>query len=459
MTTQGPQIGLGPVHYQINKIAKCDEKLIDSCDTDHRCCAVVACDYCLEWEEYGEAILYGFAGTNGQGDLSGDVAGMAFLATIRRDSYEDKCELWVYLDETVVAVIPLCEELISCRDVSWETSVTLAAESYGADDITGILRWIKLEKRPLPLTNRVGECVSKFCGNCNCTCRELCVKLTGPDGDILCSTVLGEAPYVTDCDGPLWEGLLTCGYVDRDLSFTIRRDEYSGGCVFVASVDGETFEFELIQCDAIDFEFQLADGSFVSVACKECDCTEEVIVYPCECGSLDPNGYGAWGTIEESVSVCDIPIISGTSASLPVSNIAWIPGEDTCVLPVALGHLIIAFPPNCTESDPDAASKRVVFVKKGGTSETPNIDNDLVQQNDWYAVVYDLSDDVILGVFYEYDICCYNETPENPASSHFIWLKVFGVVLGSAVYTVGLYGQANADEYGNCGFVRPTPPL
>lgn len=191
---------------------------------------------------------------------------------------------------------------------------------------------------------------------------------------------------------------------------------------------------------------------------KCCTCGD--IVYPCECGSLDPNGYGAWGVLDEDCELCDscdIPIISGTAVTLPTENIAWVPEEDTCVLPVQLNHRVIAFPPFCTESDPDAASKRVVFVKKTGSSITPNINNELVSINEWYAVVYDLSEDIILGVYYDYDICCYNETPLNPASSHFIWLKVFGVELGNATYTVGLYGQANADEYGNCGFVRPTP--
>jgi hypothetical protein len=109
------------------------------------------------------------------------------------------------------------------------------------------------------------------------------------------------------------------------------------------------------------------------------------------------------------------------------------------------------------ESDPDVASKRVVFVKKGGTGITPNIDNDLVSVNEYYLVVYDNSTDDILGVYYEYDLCCQNETPENEASSHFVWLKIFGVELGGATYTLGLYSQSNADEFGNCGFIRPTP--
>lgn len=127
------------------------------------------------------------------------------------------------------------------------------------------------------------------------------------------------------------------------------------------------------------------------------------------------------------------------------------------MITLAYLHKLTAFPPDCTSTDSDVLSKRLVFVKKGGTGVTPNINNTIVQQNDWYVVVYAATTDTILGVFYDYDICCQNETPENAATSHFVWVRFPGVILGDASYTVGMYSQSNADTYGNCGYERPAP--
>jgi len=189
-----------------------------------------------------------------------------------------------------------------------------------------------------------------------------------------------------------------------------------------------------------------------------CNCNQ---VYPCECSQdEDLNGFGSFGVREGSAGPCDLEYTSSSGNGVggrPTANIAWIEAEDDCVITLAYLHKLTAFPPDCTETDSDVLSKRLVFVKKGGTGETPNIDNSLVQKNEWYVVVYAATTDTILGVFYDYSICCKNETPTNPASSHFVWVKFPGVTLGTASYTVGLYSQSNADVYGNCGFTRPMP--
>lgn len=191
------------------------------------------------------------------------------------------------------------------------------------------------------------------------------------------------------------------------------------------------------------------------------NCCCENNIYPCECANdEDLNGFGSFGVIQGTGGPCDLEYTASSgngTTGKPTANIAWIDAEDDCVITLEYLHKLTAFPPDCTSTDPDVLNKRLVFVKKGGRGTTPNIDNSIVQQNDWYVVVYAATTDTILGVFYEYDICCYNETPQNPATSHFVWVRFPGVILGTASYLVGMYSQNNADTYGNCGFEKPAP--
>jgi len=193
---------------------------------------------------------------------------------------------------------------------------------------------------------------------------------------------------------------------------------------------------------------------FGTIGRKKCCNCSEIPIYPCEC-RLD-TGHVLFGSqiTTSGGSPCELEPSGPEGSILPATNRAWNP-ED-CTNPTEYGHTLTAFPPLCTSINPDELGSRVVFVQKLSSSPAPNIDNDIVQENDWYAVVYAVTTDTILGVFYEYELCCHNETPTNAATSHFAWLKVHGVAMGTAIYTIWIYNTITAGTYGNCGW-SPIP--
>jgi hypothetical protein len=279
------------------------------------------------------------------------------------------------------------------------------------------------------------------------------VTITDADSNVTTGEIC-DVSY--PCDAPVWEG--TVGYYE--LSIALGRDQY-GECIITLTIDGEEQDAVTVTgCADMSATVTLYDGTTIAVSCKQCSC-EETAIYPCECSNdEDLNGFGSFGVREGSAGPCDLEYTSSSgngTTGKPTANIAWIDSEDDCVITLAYLHKLTAFPPDCTETDADVLTKRLVFVKKGGSGTTPNINNSIVQKNDWYVVVYAATTDTIMGVFYEYDICCQNDTPENPATSHFVWVRFPGVILGDASYTVGMYSQNNADTYGNCGYERPTP--
>lgn len=447
--------GLGPKWWQQpgNKLKKCSERFSEWCDPTETdgCCAVIPCMYCLELDVYGQGeTQYGTTDFSTMG-WSGSVGGGTFFGFWEVGQYSGKCEFVVHWNGEEV-YRQSCDEGQSCRDSSDEAAVVINYED-------AVLRWVKHEYRPMPYVKDPDtECTIHFCGECECTCECLCLLLVEPDGTQYREEFCDSAYDV--CFAPVWEG--TIGY--RSVRLTLARDSYTGQCVILVRVDGEDFEpIPVTNCTALSGSIVLPDYSELSFTCKKCGCNGQQEIYPCECANDDDlNGYGSFGVLE-SGGTCDLEFTSSSgngTTGRPTANIAWIEAEDDCVITLAYLHKLTAFPPDCTSIDSDVLSKRLVFVKKGGSGVTPNIDNDVVQENDWYVVVYAATTDTLLGVFYEYDICCYNETPLNAATSHFIWVKFPGVILGDASYTVGMYAQQNANEYGNCGFEKPgpTPP-
>jgi len=442
--------GLGPKWWQQpgNKLKKCSERFSEWCDPTETdgCCAVIPCAYCLELDVYGQGTQYGTADFSTMG-WSGSVGGGTFFGFWEVGYESGKCEFVVQWNGEEV-YRKSCDDGQSCRDSSDEAAVVVDYE-----DAT--LRWIKHEYRPLEYVKDPDtDCTIHFCGECECTCECLCLLLVEPDGTQYREEFCDSAYDV--CFAPVWEGVI--GY--QNVRLTLARDSYTGQCVILATVNGEDYEpIPVGNCTALSGVITLPDYSELSFSCKKCSCSVGE-TFPCDCtwgtmadGSLNP-GYLGWGVLESAADTCDISILSAGSGILPTTNKTWQDGE--CVIATLFSHRVVAFPPFCMESDIDVTSKRVLFVKKELPGDTPNIDNSQVEIGEWYAVVYSVTTDTILGIYYEFETCCHNYTDSLAASSHAVWLKFFGVSLGAATYTLGLYNQANADEYGDCGFVRPT---
>jgi hypothetical protein len=247
-----------------NKLKKCSERRTDSCSAEtDGCCSVIACTYCLEFAGY-DGTQFGTAEfPEGGTGWEGTIAGTAFFGYWERNE-DGECEFVVTLDGEEV-YRKSCYEGQSCRDSSDETAATIGYD-------TGTLRWIKHEPRPLPtVVDPDTGCRTHFCGDCHCTCRALCVRISGVDAELgPCDRQLEIDEYDDDCEGPSWSGQVTCHNRTFNLKFELSRGPY-GECLFGGTIDGEQTEWvEITNCTQIAASFAIYDGVEIDVSCLEC---------------------------------------------------------------------------------------------------------------------------------------------------------------------------------------------
>lgn len=429
---------MGPQYWKpqaTTKLKKCSEFVSPACDpipTDG-CCAVIPCSYCLTWAVYGETDQKAVASFDTDG-WYGTISATAFRGYWERNYDTDECEFVVTLD-AVEVYRKSCYEGQSCRDSSDSTDATIGYD-------TGTLTWTKIEPRPLEyVTDYETNCRKHFCGSCECSCDCLCVTITDSYGDTLATGEICDTAY--PCDGPVWAG--TVG--DYGLSLALGEDSY-GECMITPTINGvEQASVSANGCGTMSAVIELDDGNTITVACKVCDCsiTEPV---PCVCLVEETSiwcGYLTSGT--ECASTVAARLTSGT---VPTTNKAWNTGD--CVHVQQMRHLKNPFP-GCM--DPDNA-KRVAWIQKRTDTDTPNIDNSIVQKWDWYIVVYANATDTILSIHYEYSMCCINANMRDDIDTFLAWVRVFDVTLGPGVYDMVLYNPVIAAEHGNCGYDEPT---
>jgi len=263
-----------------NRVKKCSERRVDTCDHDATddCCEVIACTYCLVWQEYGEPDQYGTAVWTGN-SWEGSVGPISFRGFWERGYETGECEFVVEANGEEV-YRKGCYEGQSCRDSSDETEVSIPY-------IDGTLSWNKDLKRPLPHVTDYGTtCKRRWCGDCECTCRCLCVTVTDPDGSVS-TGMLCDTGY--ECDGPVWSG--TIGGIHIDIS--LEADEYDNSCFLLIGTDYEEFEHDVTDCTSISFSFEMYDGTLVEGACKTCEECEAdeppvVVCEPCPEGTDYP---------------------------------------------------------------------------------------------------------------------------------------------------------------------------
>jgi hypothetical protein len=177
-----------------------------------------------------------------------------------------------------------------------------------------------------------------------------------------------------------------------------------------------------------------------------CTCIQNQL-YPCEC-RIDFDA-SMLGTLVSGGTACNLtPIgapISLGGTYIPLAERAWNP-ED-CVFAGPVTHLIFPLLPGCL--NPDNA-RYICIVRKQSDATNPLRDDDIVQKWDYYGVVYHSSGSPLLHISYEYSSCCKNETPENSATSHLIWIIINNMLLGSAYYDFKLHNPTAEATYGGC---------
>lgn len=281
-------MGMIGSHYWRNKrhgLNKCDESGREHCSDHVDCCAVTACTYCFELEIYGEEVQK-VSSNRTDNHWTGTVGNVSFDMYWDRDYDTDECVLIVEANGEEV-YRKSCYEGQSCRDSSDEAAITVDYED-------AVLRWIKHESRPLP--HRIDPdtgCKVWFCGECECSCRELCVTVTDPEG----STTKGELNDASygDCEGPVWTGIVG----EYELELALGWDIYDQ-CVLLVKVDGvEQDAVAVTGCKDLSATIELYDGTTITVACKICSCENNGPLPCCP-------GFPAPDTLE-----CDVTLNAG----------------------------------------------------------------------------------------------------------------------------------------------------
>lgn len=261
MPLLGPKIGFGPRWLQPSKLQKCAELTVPACDTGPTdgCCVVIPCTYCLQLVSPTGAKFYGTAHWNGT-TWHGFVNGQEFTAYWEK--YGAACEFAVVFND--VEIYRETCYAISCRDASASDTVTI-------DGYVWSLTWTKVEQRPLPYVTDSDGCTDHFCGDCECTCQNLCYTITTPAPDCIACT--GPLPDLNNnCYGPLWQTTANCGTKSYEISLTLSRDGY-GKCQFGGFVNGEDLaEVEITDCKSIGGQWVLYDGAILTVTCEPCAC-------------------------------------------------------------------------------------------------------------------------------------------------------------------------------------------
>ena len=296
-------VGLGTRKYQPDNepVRLCEEMLIPSCD----CCRIGPCKLCLTWtvdgvEKHGTAI--------GDGEeWIGSVGGIGFRA------YWDQsyCTINVELDEELVWSRSLCDEYsynaVTCRN--WDGSVDF--ETYGGDE--GVFEWAVTEY--LQLARRKGShddyaetaCARHFCGDCECTCPQLCVTVTGGD-DCICTGVIpfsGDQCTDGTVTGAAWQGDVECvpGGDIVNVSVSLTRSDYDDACQISGTASGTVCgtdvsitmaETLVSNCKSLGASWtETIDGVAysVSVRCLECGECSGIITECCPDIALNETLY------------------------------------------------------------------------------------------------------------------------------------------------------------------------
>lgn len=299
---------MGPEFWKQDKetrLKKCSEKSLTCNDSETNtdgCCSVIACKYCVTWEEYGEPTVSDKT-NSGDGMWQATPGGIEFAMWWERDPYTGDCELVVTFDNDEV-YRKSCYEGQSCRDSSDFVEVDLPY-------LEGTLTWTKDLQRPLPnIRDYQTNCIRQLCSDCTCTCECFCVSVVKAYD---CSTTLGEiCDTAYDCDKPVWSG--TVG----EYAIEVSLDD---DCGLLATVDGVVYAVEIEPytslCDNFQATITLADDTVITLRCKECQCEEDGncgvgCCWPKEITPLYPCGYLVPVPFEITAPGCDIDGRTGT---------------------------------------------------------------------------------------------------------------------------------------------------
>ena len=258
---------------------RCKHRVLGTCvDAADGCCAGVACALCVKLLDADGEVVDGVSlAWDGTG-YSGSVGGFSF-ESYWLDNYGD-CEFHVIITAGVyiepIHIIktkgdytdPAC-----CMNPSGETAVDDGTNTY-------TMTWSPVD--PLILARRlVSEgCYERFCGDCDCAPRKLCLQVSSDDCNVTKIISLAENYADPDCPLPVWDLDFTCGTFSFSGQVALVRDEYTDGCILQMSgtrggaEEEESHDYAVTDCAALTGSFTLTEeysDYLIEISPADCD--------------------------------------------------------------------------------------------------------------------------------------------------------------------------------------------
>jgi hypothetical protein len=143
------------------------------------------------------------------------------------------------------------------------------------------------------------RCARPFCGDCTCTCEEICVSVTNMTTDEWCEGIASfDGELCNDKSAaPHWSGTLDCDPSgSMDVEFSLQRNAETDACELIGTIVGSVGASAAVDVDLepvsvstcydirTSFEFEVGLETYsVAIRCLECgNCDPEICIECCD---------------------------------------------------------------------------------------------------------------------------------------------------------------------------------
>jgi hypothetical protein len=135
-------------------------------------------------------------------------------------------------------------------------------------------------------------CHERFCGDCDCAPRKLCLQVSSDGCSVTNIISLAENYADPDCPLPVWDLDFTCGTFSFSGQVALVRDEYTDGCILQMSgtrggaEEEESHDYAVTDCTILRGNFTLTEDYvdyIITISPSDCDeCDIRCGPYCCE---------------------------------------------------------------------------------------------------------------------------------------------------------------------------------
>jgi hypothetical protein len=413
---------------------RCKHRVLGTCvDAADGCCAGVACAICVKLlDGYGEVVDGASFAWDGTG-YSGTVGGFSF-ESYWENNYGD-CEFHViisaggYIEPIhIIKTKGDYTDAACCMNPGGETEVDDGTDTY-------TMTWGPVD--PLILARRlVSEgCHERFCGDCDCAPRKLCLQVSSDDCNVTEIIGLEENYADPDCPLPVWPIDFTCGAFSFSGQLALVRDEYTGGCILQMSgtrggeYDEESQDYAVTDCAALSASFTLTEDYvdyIITISPADCDACGGVVI-PC-CDMPNTGYFGCFGL--NFTDSCWVERSGSFSASTTLLAENWSGFEDHCSSFVSTVINFGASIPGCGGA---SINYQFLVIQVDDSTQVPAELIGIVEDYDWIVEVF--ADGAYVGRSLVYSAECTG----GPPSWTFNWVTFPEVPLAAGTLTMTMF--------------------